>query len=398
MVKRAWGFIEQYSVLLLSGAVLALVWANIEHESYHHLLHLELWVNDWIGHLHDGHRVLTPYFIVNDLLMALFFAIAGKEVWEAVRLKDGALHNPKTAAVPLIATLGGMAGPAGVYVLGAMMVGKLAVLANGWAIPMATDIAFSYLIARVIFGAKHPAIPFLLLLAIADDAGGLIVLAVFYPQAPIVLGWLVFTAAVAIATWFVLNRTLKVKSFWPYLLFGFVGWWGFMKAGIHPALGLLPMIPTMPHHDSDPGIFSWVERGLRDTLNQFEHQMKGFVEVVLGLFGLFNAGVVFSSIGDATWLVLAGLLIGKPLGIWGFGILAAKGLKLGLPEGMTSKDLWVVGCIAAIGFTVALFIAAVAFDTGPIQDAAKMGALLSFFAAVVSLIMGRALKVEKMVD
>jgi NhaA family Na+:H+ antiporter len=170
-----------------------------------------------------------------------------------------------------------------------------------------------------------------------------------------------------------------------------------MKAGIHPALGLLPMIPTMPHADSDPGIFAWVERGLRDTLNQFEHQMKGFVEIVLGLFGLFNAGVVFSSMGDATWLVLAGLIIGKPLGIWGLGMFAAKGLKMGLPEGMSSKELWVVGCVAAIGFTVALFIAAVAFETGnPVQDAAKMGALLSFFAAVVSLIMARILRIQKL--
>ena len=91
---------------------------------------------------------------------------------------------------------------------------------------------------------------------IADDAGGLIVLAVFYPQAPIVLGWLGFTIVVSFLTWFVFNKTMKVKSFWPYLIFGFVGWWGFMKAGIHPALGLLPMIPTMPHADSDPGIFA----------------------------------------------------------------------------------------------------------------------------------------------
>ena len=99
--------------------------------------------------------------------------------------------------------------------------------------------------------------------------------------------------------------------------------------------------------------------------------------------------------GPATWLVLLGLLIGKPVGIFLFGWLAAKPMGLGIPEGMRLIDLVVIGCVAAIGFTVSLFVASVAFDAGPVQDAAKMGALFSFFAAVISIIVGKMLRVEK---
>src|SRR5690606_37556511 len=138
-----------------------------------HLLHLELLSNDYIGYAHGDHKVINLHFLVNDILMALFFAIAGKEVWEAT-LPGGALNDPKKAATPLIATIGGMAGPIGVYILIAFAVGEWGTLSNGWAVPTATDIAFSYMVARIVFGGGHPAIPFLLLLAIADDALGLI--------------------------------------------------------------------------------------------------------------------------------------------------------------------------------------------------------------------------------
>ena len=105
--------------------------------------------------------------------------------------------------------------------------------------------------------------------------------------------------------------------------------------------------------------------------------------------------VEFSAIGEATWLVTLGLLIGKPVGIFLFGWFAANVLRLGLPVGMDTRDLVVVGCVAAIGFTVALFVASVAFPAGDIQDAAKMGALFSFGASVISLIVGAVLRVQK---
>ena len=131
-------------------------------------------------------------------------------------------------------------------------------------------------------------------------------------------------------------------------------------------------------------------------LNDIEHGLKPPVEVILMLFGFANAGVVFSSMGDATWLVLAGLIIGKPVGILLFGYIASNVMRLGLPAGMRVIDLLIVGFIAAIGFTVSLFISAVAFPPGDIQDAAKMGALFSFSAVFLSLIVGRAIGVTKM--
>ena len=427
---RVWGFLAEYSLLLIIGAVIALVWANTDPHSYHHFVEYPVWFNDWVGLDYDywkktyGHgydafdpqgaaRVLSFHYLVNDVLMAFFFAIAAKEVWEAVILKNGSLRGKK-AATPLFATAGGMFGPIGVYLGLAYFLGSdtYSAVANGWAIPTATDIAFSYLVGRLVFGAGHPAVRFLLLLAIADDAAGLIILAIFYPSGELAPEWLLLSLGAAVGVYLIFNwlpRRIdrgkqerpsstfvrKTLSFWPYLLAGCASWYGFMMSGLHPALGLLPIVLTIPHADRAFGIFSQAETHLTDLLNQIEHALKYPVEIVLFFFGLLNAGVEFSAIGDATWLVLAGLLIGKPVGILLFGWFAAVPLRLGIPEGMRVIDLVVIGFVAAIGFTVSLFVASVAFDAGPVQDAAKMGALLSFFAAVVSLIAGRVLRVKK---
>lgn len=410
---RVWNFLTNYSLLLILGALIALIWANIDAKSYHDFVEFKIWDHAPIGHYHDGHRTLTLHYLVNDILMALFFAIAAKEVWEAVILKNGSLRGKK-AATPLFATAGGMIGPVAVYLGLAAVLGSdtYSAVANGWAIPTATDIAFSYLVGRLVFGAAHPAVRFLLLLAIADDAVGLIILAVFYPSGELAPEWLLLSLFAAIAVFVFANwlpRRMdrhkqdrpnstwvrKTLSFWPYALAACFSWYGFMASGLHPALGLLPIVPTIPHADRAFGIFSAAEQYLTDLLNQIEHALKGPVEVILFFFGLCNAGVEFSSIGDATWLVLAGLILGKPIGILFFGWLAARPLGLGIPEGMRIIDLVVIGFVAAIGFTVSLFIASVAFDAGPVQDAAKMGALFSFAAAFISIVSGRVLAVQK---
>ena len=410
--KSLWGFIQEYSVLLVLGAFGALIWANINYDSYHHIVEVVLLDHSPVGHLHDGHRTLTLHYLINDVLMALFFGIAGKEVWEAVALKSGSLRGKK-ALTPLIATAGGMIGPISVYLLGAFMVGKFAILANGWAIPTATDIAFSYLVGRIIFGAKHPAVGFLLLLAIADDAAGLIILAIFYPQGELNLSWLLLSVGAALTAYLLFNYlprrmdngdasrpvSSKVRSrfgFWPYLIAGCASWYGFQQAGIHPALGLLPVIPAIPHADTGFGLFGDGQEQKYDLLNDIEHSLKPPVEVILMLFGFANAGVVFSSMGDATWLVLAGLIVGKPIGILLLGFLAASVFRLGLPEGMRIIDLLIIGFVAAIGFTVSLFISAVAFPPGDVQDAAKMGALFSFGAVFLSILVAKIIGVKKM--
>ncbi|MEM9710446.1 MAG: Na+/H+ antiporter NhaA [Pseudomonadota bacterium] len=416
---RVWNFVTNYSLLLVIGAVIALIWANIDADSYHHFVEFELIHDFIIGHPHFDEagrvefRSLTLHYLVNDVLMAFFFAIAAKEVWEAVVLKNGSLRGKK-AATPLFATAGGMVGPISVYLGIALFLGSdtFDAVANGWAIPTATDIAFSYLVGRLVFGAGHPAVRFLLLLAIADDAAGLIILAIFYPAGELQPSWLLLSLAAAVGVFVVFNwlpRRLdrgdqtrrrstwvrKKLGFWPYLIAGALCWFGFQESGLHPALGLLPVVPAIPHADRAFGIFAEAEQYLTDLLNQIEHFLKHPVEIILFFFGLLNAGVEFSSIGAPTWLVLGGLLVGKPVGILLFGWLAARPLGLGLPAGMRVIDLVVVGCVAAIGFTVSLFIATVAFDSGPVQDAAKMGALFSFFAAVISIGAGILCKVEK---
>lgn len=423
-------FISDYSILLISGALIALIWANIDAKGYHHFVEYPLWFNDYVGlttedwikkfgkgydayAYQETSRVLSFHYLVNDMLMAFFFAVAAKEVWEAVILKNGALRGRK-AATPLIATVGGMVGPISVYLGIAYFMGSstYSAVANGWAIPTATDIAFSYLVGRLVFGAGHPAVRFLLLLAIADDAAGLIILAVFYPQGDLNLEWLLLSVAAAVAVYALFNQLPRrmdrgnqlrpistfvrnVLSFWPYLIAAGLSWYGFMKAGLHPSLGLLPIVVTIPHADRAFGIFSEAEQYLTDLLNHIEHMLKYPVEIILLLFGLLNAGVEFNAIGDATWLVLAGLLIGKPFGVLLFGWIGANVFRLGLPQGMRIIDLFVIGCVAAIGFTVSLFIAAVAFEAGPVQDAAKMGALFSFFATVLSFAAGWIFRVQK---
>lgn len=157
----------------------------------------------------------------------------------------------------------------------------------------------------------------------------------------------------------------------------------------------MPIVPTIPHSDIEFGIFAESEEFQTDLLNRVEHGLKGPVQIVLLLFGFANAGVEFSAIGDATWLVLAGLIIGKPLGISLMGWIAAQPLGFGLPDGMRIHDLIVLGCVAAIGFTVSLFVASVAFPAGPVQDASKMGALFSFAAVIVSVCAGKLFSVER---
>ena len=366
-------FVLDNSLLLVAGTLVAVVWANADHDSYDRFAH-------------------AAHFVVNDIGMVFFFALAAKEVFEAT-LPGGALASPRQAAVPLVAAAGGMAAPAGIYTACVRALGP-ETLARGWASPCATDIAFSYLTARIIFPPGHAAIPFLLLLAIADDALGLIILALFYPTGEVSLGNLAagMLGAVAVAMWL---RRRRATSFWPYVLgAGGASWLALYMGGFHPALALVPVVPFMPHAARDAGLFAPGEAGRPDTLNRFEHWSKGPVEAVLFFFGLVNAGVPFASVGPGTWYVLAGLLAGKPVGIVAFAA-AAVGLGLGRLRGLSWRDLIVVGLAAGIGFTVALFFATAAFPGGPELDQTKMGALFSFSAAPLAWAAARLLGVGR---
>jgi NhaA family Na+:H+ antiporter len=381
--KESADFMFDNSIFLIVGAVAALGLANTYSHFYHDLIHTEL--------VHSTEVHINLHFIVNDVLMCFFFALAAKEIFESF-LPGGALSSVKRAATPLLATVGGIVGPAGIY-YGLTIWFGTPEAARGWAIPCATDIAFSYLVARIVFGKDHPAIPFLLLLAIADDAAGLVILAVFYPTKAISMGTFALFVGGAIGFNLIL-RVFKVRNFWLYLVVaGPLAWWGFFKGGIHPALALVPIIPTFPHASKDEGIFA--EDHAHDPLNAFEHWWKRPVELILMAFGLANAGVAFSSVGATTWFVTIGLFVGKPVGIFLCALLAVKAFKLSLPDGMSFGDVLTLGCMAGIGFTVALFVSTVAFPAGTMQDAAKMGAVFSFGAILLSFLVAKITGVQK---
>jgi NhaA family Na+:H+ antiporter len=398
-------FCQEYSLPLILGVLAALLVANLDEHLYHHIIDLQPFGD---GVAIFGHK-LTLHFLINDIFMVFFFGIAAKEITESI-LPGGPLNPIRKAINPLLGTLGGVLGPIGVFFLlvfllyGDQPPERFAGIAHGWGIPTATDIALAWLVARVVFGKGHPAINFLLLLAVADDAIGLGIIAVFYPNpehppAPI---WLLLTAAGMISAFAM--RKAKVRSWLPYVLVGgSLSWVGLVLAALHPALALVFIIPFLPGPRHDTGLFEDTSppdhAHHSNPLQDFEHQLKLIVDFGMFFFAFANAGVSFSTINPLTWIILASLIVGKTLGIT---LMSFGGHKLGfsLPNGMALKHLVVAGIVAGLGLTVALFVSGEAFPaSSPIgaefQGPAKMGAVFSAAAAAVAFALGRILRVQK---
>ena len=380
-MKQHLNMLREFSVPLLAGVIVALVWVNLAPESYHHFNHTPVF------------GPLSFHFIVNDLFMVLFFGIAAAEITQSC-LPGGDLHPVRKAINPLLATIGGVVGPVLVYLVLNEVIGEPS-LRRGWGIPTATDIALAWLAASLVFGKRHPAISFLLLLAIADDAIGLAIIAIFYPDPtlPAAPQWLVLVLC-GMGTAALLRRQ-KIRNYWPYIfLAGSLSWAGLFMAHLHPALALVFVVPFLPHPPREnKHVF---EEDIHDLspLARFEHEWKVIVDFGLFMFGLANSGVQLTSIGDATWLVLASLVIGKTGGIFLMGLLGQR-LGYPLPSKIGTKELALVGLIAGVGLTVALFVAGEAFTDPVIQGAAKMGALLSGGCAIIAMIAGRLMKVRR---
>lgn len=341
----------------------------------------------------DWAHYLTMHFLINDIFMVFFFGIAMKEIVEAI-LPGGALNPPSKAVNPLLGTIGGVIGPVGVY-LGLNAVMGQPEWASGWGIPTATDIALAWLVARFVFGAKHPAVSFLLLLAVADDAIGLGIIAIFYPSdAPVWVNtvWIIPGMIVAYAL-----RRGGVKNWVPYVFFGgALSWWGLYSANLHPALALVPIVPFLPAGRKDTGMFEeeadYEKHHAHSPLENFEHNLKMFVDFGLFFFAFANAGVSLAGINNLTWIVFLSLLVGKIIGITGFSWVGAK-VGFPLPTGMGVKHLFTAAMVAAIGLTVALFVAGQAFE-GATQGSAKMGAMFSGAICIFAIITGGILKVK----
>ncbi len=279
----------EHLLLLPLGGLIALVWVNTGPESYFGFTY-------------------AISFAVNDVAMVFFFALITKEVVEATA-PDGVLHPWRRGLVPVIASIGATMVPAMIYVRVVDVLDE-PILAIGWPVSFATDIAVSYFIARLIFG-RHPAIPFLLLLAIASNILGFLALAIWHPTEDVRLGGaLIMAVAIGIALGL---RRARVRSFWPYLLAaGSVSWYALFWSGFHPALALVPIVPFLPHAARDPGFFVDARPTARDALSQFELWWKYPAQVALLFFGLVNAGVPLHALEAGTWGLPIAVIGGKP--------------------------------------------------------------------------------------
>lgn len=412
-------------ILLLATAAIALCWANSRWSAHY----VDLW------HTPLGLRVGPFVFerslewFVNDGLMVIFFFVVGLEIRREVH--HGELSNLRRAALPIGAALGGMLAPAALYLL----LAGAPPTRDGWGVPMATDIAFALGILTLL-GKRVPAAMRVLLLALAviDDLGAIIVIAIFYSSGIALSGLLV--AALGFGGVLAMQR-LGVRSKLAYVAPALVAWAGVYAAGIHPTIaGVLLGLMTPVRAWLGPDGFL---TGVRQELDQLasvtpsalsSHELaeslrhvnvarreamspaESLIEAlhpwvafgIMPIFALANAGVVISggSLDPASLTVLTavivGLVLGKPIGVLFTSWLMVR-LGLGiLPAGMTLRHLLVLGVVAGVGFTMALFIAQLAFQPPHLLAAAKLGVLAaSGGAAILALVLGRLLLVPRSV-
>ncbi len=343
---------------LIAGTIFALLWRNVD------------WLNAVCGEY--SHFVHKWEFAINDVFMAIFFARAFKEIAESVLLPNGELRGKK-GFFPIFGALGGMIMPAGIYYCLAYFFNQE--ILGGWLSPTATDVAFSVSFASIIMGRKHPAIKFLLLLAVADDGLGVAMMSIVFSQG--FNGWVFL--GIGISAIILAFITRKKANHWMYFIPSFViAWLAFHFGGVHPALSPGLIIPFMPMGERDLGMFVEGATDNSDLLSAMDKDVRLLSELTLGLFALVNAGVSLNSFSSGTLIILVSLLFGKVFGIYFGSLLGAKILKTNLPDGMDKHSLLVVAILTSIGFTVSIFIIALAFPSG--GDALKLGALLSFVA------------------
>lgn len=372
--------------LLLAATIVALAWANSPWASSYADLwstELRLGVGDLAIEYDLGHWV-------NDGLMVLFFFVVGLEVRR--ELVFGDLRNPRVAAVPALAALGGMIVPALLFT--AINAGGDG--AHGWGIVMATDIAF-VLGAMALLGPRVSAGTrlFLLTLAIVDDIGAIAVIAIFYSDT-VDVAWLAVAAAILVATVLAVRfgDARRPNGWgWPfYLIAGLALWIATVQSGIHPtvagvAMGLIVAVRPRPDGADVPTPSERFQAAI--------HPWSSFV--VIPLFALANAGVAFGDgvleralTSPVTIGVVVGLVVGKLLGVALFSLGAVR-FRIGLlPPGMERRHAFGAGGLAGIGFTVSLFVADLAFDDALLRDEAKIGVLA---ASVIAAVLGSLLLV-----
>jgi len=337
-------------LLLLVCALAALILANSSaQESYHALLHATLF--GW-----------SALHFINDGLMAVFFLLVGLEIKHEIQ--DGALSSIRKSALPVVGAIGGMLLPAAIYSL----VAADTPATRGWGIPMATDIAFALGIVALLGDRVPSALRiFLAALAIADDIGAVLVIAIFYTPSVATIALAATVAIMSALLW--LNKR-GVQSVWPYVAGGLLLWVAVYQSGVHASIAGVLLAVTIPSRGADC-VQHKLEQALAKPVNFG----------IVPLFALANAGVTLPAdmaafaTQPAVTATALGLIVGKPLGIFGAAWLAVKVRWAELPADSTFDGLFGVAVLGGIGFTMALFIAGLAFGESTQLDAAKIGVL-----------------------
>ena len=364
--------------VLLVAAVAALIWANAPFgETY-----TSFWETDLTLPIPPDGKTESLQYWVNDLLMVLFFFVVGLEIKR--ELVVGELNDRRKARLPLIAALGGVILPGAIFL--ALNAG--AETARGWAIPMATDIAFAVGVLALL-GKRIPSGVRILLLSIAivDDVIAILIIALFY-TADLDLMW-VATALLALAVVFAMQRR-PVAQIWPYWIIGAFVWVAVLSSGIHATiagviLGLMtPARPVAGRH----------------IIEDLEYRLHPWTSmVIVPIFALANAGVVLGGgvieralESDLFWGIALGLIFGKVIGISGAILLASRFGLAKVPSGVTRAHIFGIASLAGIGFTVSIFIAGLAFDPQTLVDQAKIGI---FAGSLVSALIGSTILLLK---
>ena len=425
MTLEARNFFNQFlhnesigGVLLLICAIISLVCANVPSLGFLH----ELWHKEAGFTIGDFSLVMKIEHWSNDGLMAIFFFVVGLEIKREMLV--GELSSFRHAALQIFAAVGGMIVPALIYSL----FNNGTPSANGWGIPMATDIAFalgilSLLGKRVPVGLKV----FLTALAIVDDLGAIVVLAIFYPTHALHFDMLLY-ATIVVVFLMIMNRN-KVRNVLLYIIPGIVLWWLVLQSGIHATIAGVILAMTIPSrtvinevkfsvrikyllskfkdvsnseievlaNPAQQHIIHQMDRHIQE-INPLMHKFEAALHpwttfLIMPLFALANSGVeitwrLFTSPVPAVATgIFFGLLLGKPIGIFLFSLLSVK-LKIAeLPQGTKWKQVWALGMIAGIGFTMSIFIDSLAFKDIDLINLGKATILLtSTLAAILGLI------------
>lgn len=397
-------------VILLAVTVAALAWANSAAASY-----FALWETNVSLSFGGFSLVKTLHHWINDGLMVIFFFMVGLEIKREIAV--GELASFKKALLPILAAVGGMAGPALVYLV--FNAGTPA--AHGWGIPMATDIAFALGVLALAGDRVPPALKvFLAALAIVDDMGAVLVIALFYTS-ELSLTMLAAGAGI-LALLFIANRT-NVRSTAVYLLLGIALWFCFLKSGVHATVAgvlLAMMIPVRSRIDKSDFLretkraverlenddasaaenelihhVAAVTEDAQSPLHRMEHALQPYVAfLIMPVFALANAGValqgdiVGSLVSPVALGVTLGLIVGKQAGIFGATWLAVRTGVAVLPSGVSWPMIYALTWLCAIGFTMALFIAGLAFTDPATMDVAKIAILAaSTVAGAVGMVL-----------